>query len=151
MSVKKQRFSVIELILQTEIMRSQTDLQKALSKRGFYVTQATLSRDIRELQMIKMPDQDGLYRYVLPEMDTKESPKITPLLGVFSIEFSESLAVIKTRPGFAMGIASFIDEQKLKEILGTIAGDDTILIIPREGYSRSQVNDTLEELLVFIG
>ena len=146
MSAKKQRLSVIEHILHTEIVRSQNDLRKSLMDRGFEVAQATLSRDIRELQMIKTPDQSGYYRYILPDMDTKESRKTMPLFGVLSVEFSGNLAVTKTRPGFAMGIASFIDEQAPEEILGTIAGDDTILVIPREGFSKSQVNETLIRL-----
>ena len=72
MNGKKQRFSVIERILRKEIVRSQSELQKALINNGFIVTQATLSRDIRQLKIVKKPDRDGLYRYILPDMEIKE-------------------------------------------------------------------------------
>jgi transcriptional regulator of arginine metabolism len=67
-------------------------------------------------------------------------------LGFLSLDFSGNLAVIRTRPGYAMGIASDIDKRSPNAILGTIAGDDTILLIPREGFSRMQIIDTLKEL-----
>jgi len=147
MNVKKHRLSVIETILRTEIIRSQHDLLKSLTDKGFEVTQATLSRDIRKLKIFKTPDLDGRYRYILPGMDIQELRFPTPLFGDLTIEFSGNLAVIKTRPGYAMGIASFIDELAKDEILGTVAGDDTILVIPREGYTRTQVKEAISEVI----
>jgi len=145
---KKQRFSVIERILRKEIVRSQCELQKALTDSGFMVTQATLSRDIRQMKIVKKPDRDGLYRYILPDMETKEKRLPTALFNDLTCEFSGNLAVIKTRPGYAMSVASFIDEQTPTEILGTIAGDDTILVIPRDGFTRSQVEETIKQLII---
>ena len=147
MDIKKQRLSVIEDILQKEVIRSQDDLQKSLTDRGFKVTQATLSRDIRQLKIVKTQDREGRYIYILPEMTLKEPRLPTPLFDESTVEFSGNLAVIKTRPGYAMGIASDIDEQAPDEILGTIAGDDTILVIPREGYARVQVEEALTRFL----
>jgi len=144
MSAKRQRLSVIEKILRTEVIRSQDDLQKSLTDRGFEVTQATLSRDIRQLKIIKTPDSDGHYMYILPE---KEPSFIAPQLDEPIVEFSGNLAMIKTRPGYAMGIASDIDKHAPDEILGTIAGDDTILVIPREGYTQIQVKEVLTKIL----
>ncbi|MDR2916504.1 MAG: arginine repressor [Tannerella sp.] len=147
MSTRKQRLSVIESIIRKEVIRSQDDLQKSLVDSGFEVTQATLSRDIRQLKIVKIHDSEGRYVYMLPDMTMKEPRLPTPLLDESVVEFSGNLAVIKTRPGYAMGIASDIDEHAPDEILGTIAGDDTILVIPREGYTRLQIKDALARFL----
>ena len=147
MSARKQRLSVIANILCKEVIRSQDDLQRSLTDRGFEVTQATLSRDIRRLKIVKTLDGEGRYRYVFPDMGLKESLLPAPLYDEATIEFSGNLAVIKTRPGYAMGIASDIDKNAPDEILGTIAGDDTILVIPREGHTKIQVNEALSKIL----
>ena len=147
MSAKKQRLSVVENIVRTEVIRSQDDLQRSLTDRGFDVTQATLSRDIRQLKIVKTHDNEGRYVYLLPDMTTQEPRLPTVLLDESVVEFSGSLAVVKTRSGYAMGLASDIDDHAPDEILGTIAGDDTILVIPREGYTRTQVKDALARFL----
>ena len=147
MSLKKQRLSVIENLLRSEVINSQTDLQKALTDKGFDVTQATLSRDVKQLKMVKRYDREGRYRYMLSDMNMKEPRLPTPLLNELTIVFSGTLAVIKTRPGYAMGIASYIDEHAFEEIIGTIAGDDTILVIPQDGYTRLQVKEALTTIL----
>ena len=147
MSAKKQRLAAIEKIIHAESIRSQDDLQKSLIDKGFDVTQATLSRDIRHLKIVKTHDSKGSYVYILPDMALQEPRLPTGLLDESVVEFSGNLAVIKTRPGYAMGLASDIDEHVPEEILGTIAGDDTILVIPREGYTRTQVKDALARVL----
>ena len=147
MGVKKQRLSVIKNILRTEIIRSQIDLQKSLTSKGFNVTQATLSRDVRNLEIFKTHDSEGRYRYILPDMSIKDPRLPTPLFDEATVGFSGNLAVIKTRPGYAMGIASDIDKNASDIILGTIAGDDTILVIPREEFTRLQVKDELAKFL----
>ena len=147
MNAKKQRLLLIEDIIRKENIRSQDDLQKVLIGKGFDVTQATLSRDIRKLKIVKTQDDKGRYVYSLPDMAMPDPRLPTTLLDSSTVEFSGNLAVIKTRPGYAMGLASDIDEHGPNEILGTIAGDDTILIIPREGYDRSQVKSALLRFL----
>ncbi|MDR1723048.1 MAG: arginine repressor [Tannerella sp.] len=147
---KKERLAAIEDIVRREIIRNQDDLQKSLIDRGFEVVQATLSRDIRELKIVKVLDEEGRYLYVLPDAggwtDNKQGANVSR--GVISLEFSGTLAVIKTRPGYAGGIASDIDEHSHEVILGTIAGDDTILIIPREGRTKDEVRAALGRLNV---
>lgn len=142
MSTKKERLDVICRIIKTEEIGNQEDLLKALEDSGFSVTQATLSRDIKQLKVAKVHDGNGEYVYRLPveNVDRQGKPKAskTPY-----VEFSGNLAVIKTRPGYAMGIASDIDTLASREILATIAGDDTILVIPRDGISRKKVIDVL--------
>ena len=147
MSAKKQRLLIIEDIIRKEAIRSQDDLQKSLIDKGFDVTQATLSRDIRQLKIVKAQDSEGRYEYILPDMATSESRLPAALLDKSTVEFSGNLAVIKTRPGYAMGLASDIDDHAPDEILGTIAGDDTILVIPREGYAQAQVKQALARFL----
>jgi transcriptional regulator of arginine metabolism len=137
--MKEERLQIICNIVRKEIIRSQDDLLKSLHDKGYNITQATLSRDIKQLRIIKKHDENDLYVYSLPEATASETGIPKPL----RIEFSENLAVIKTRPGYAMGIASEIDAHASNEILGTIAGDDTILVIPREGYSREQITAAL--------
>lgn len=147
MNERKQRLSVIENIIRTEVIRSQDDLRKSLFNRGLDVTQATLSRDMKQLKIARTHDGDDRYVYTLPDVTLQESRLPTALLDESLVEFSGNLAVIKTRPGYAMGIASDIDEHTPDEILGTIAGDDTILVIPREGYTRVQVRNALARFL----
>ena len=110
------------------------------------VTQATLSRDIKQLKVAKVHDGTGDYVYRLPEESISKQAqpegKKKP-----NIEFSGNLAVVKTRPGYAMGIASDIDSQAPSEILATIAGDDTILVIPRNGVSQEKVIAALSHFI----
>jgi transcriptional regulator of arginine metabolism len=144
-AMKEQRLQIITHIISHEVIRNQDDLIKALAKKGIPVTQATLSRDIKELKIVKKRDANNLYVYSLPEpASAGQGATDTELLNV---EFSGNLAVVKTRPGYAMGIASDIDKHNPREIAGTIAGDDTILIIPREGYSREQVASALSHYI----
>ena len=141
MSTKNERLEAICRIINEEPVYNQEQLMKLLNEKGFVVTQATLSRDIRQLKVAKVHDASGMYIYRLPEqvlMNGASQEGMTP-----NIEFSGNLAVIKTRPGYAMAIASDIDTHAPKEILGTIAGDDTILVIPREGFSRQNILDAL--------
>ena len=131
MTVRKERLEAISRIIRTKKIRNQEELLKQLRASGFSVTQATLSRDIRQLKIARL--HDGIYQ-------PTEVPAPAPLQRIhYGLEFSGNLAVLKTRPGYAMGIASDIDACAPQEILATIAGDDTILIIPREGYSRENI------------
>ena len=136
MSTKKERLDAICGIIQTKVISNQEELLKELEDSGFSVTQATLSRDIKQLKVAKVHDGNGDYVYRLPE--GKKKP---------NIEFSGNLAVVKTRPGYAMGIASDIDSHAPSEILATIAGDDTILVIPRNGVSQEKVIAALSHFI----
>lgn len=131
------RLEAINRLVQTSMICSQDELQERLKLEGFEVTQATLSRDMRRLKIFKNHEGDRMV-YRLPLQPSAEKT-------MMDIEFSGSLAVLRTRPGYAMGIASDIDAQLFPEILATIAGDDTILVVPREGYSREDVRKVLEQ------
>ena len=152
MKTKRERLSIIERLVRSNIISNQEDLLNLLDKEGFNVTQATLSRDIKQLKIVKSPNTNGTYIYTIPETNiytesrSREVDEFTSR-GFVSIEFSDKLAVVKTRPGYAMGIASDIDDKASNIILGTIAGDDTILLIPREGVNRKEI---IKALSLFI-
>lgn len=146
MNGKKERLESIRQIIQKEIIGNQEELLNKLNERGFSVTQATLSRDIKLLNIVKIADSEGNYVYRLPDYSVFIQSS-TEKVDHPSIEFSGGLAVVKTRPGYAMGIASDIDTHAPREILATIAGDDTILIVPREGMSRSEIVKALEPFI----
>ena len=150
MHSKKERLkTILDLIGKTKLS-NQEELLFLLKKKGFDITQATLSRDMKELKIIKSPDADGNYIYTdSSSKNTIGNNAVNELAsnGVISLAFSEKLAVIKTRPGYAMGIASDIDLHVSHVVLGTIAGDDTILLIPKEKFSREEIIKALTLLI----
>jgi transcriptional regulator of arginine metabolism len=150
MKTKKDRLSTILYLIENQPVGKQGELLDLLSERGFSVTQATLSRDINQLKLIKKPNYSGHYIYTVSEKHIyaeKKNKSSSSIIGFISLEFSGNLAVIKTRPGYAMSIASEIDNTSAHVILGTIAGDDTILLIPRENMDKQTVKETLATLL----
>lgn len=154
MKTKEKRLDAICEVIKNKTVRNQEELLKHLTAKGIKTTQATLSRDIKQLKVAKNHDGNDNYIYALPDesRSRQESKSDSPkkelsTLGYADIEFSGNLAVIKTRPGYAMGIASDIDAKAPREILGTIAGDDTILLIPREGFSREEIVEALSHFI----
>lgn len=147
MGGKTKRLLEIKDIIRKNKVSSQEELLSLLRGRGFELTQATLSRDMKFLKVSRVIDDEKEYAYVLPEKESmEEEKKITSSNGFLSMEFANNLAVIKTVPGFASSIAVAIDQYDAHEILGTIAGDDTILLIPREGIGQGE----LKRILVMI-
>ena len=136
MKIRRQ-MKILELIEREEI-GTQEELAEKLRQSGFDVTQATVSRDIKELRLIKVPTGDHTYRYAAPRepqpANLQERLKRMFRDSATSIDFSENLLVIRTLPGNAMALASVIDGSNWPEIIGTVGGDDTILVIvkPRE-------------------
>ncbi|MFV0468225.1 MAG: arginine repressor [Dysgonomonas sp.] len=147
---KQARHKIIKETIDSVEVDSQDSLLNLLINKGIDVTQATLSRDIKEMKVVKMPTSSGNYAYQSPTLlsnDFVENPGRMSSFGFLSIEFSGHLAVIKTRPGYAMAIAGEIDMKAGKTILGTVAGDDTILIIPKEGITRDEILKSLKSLI----
>jgi len=141
-------------LVNTHSPNSQGKLLKLLHERGFPITQTTLSRDIKQLKISKMPDEKGNYIYMTPLQENDFSNRFfvkdkvpSSSRGFLSFEFSNQLGVIKTRPGFTSELASDIDHQASHFILGTIAGDDTILLIPREGVNKQDILDVLVRII----
>ena len=147
MKRRTERLLAIKRIISTFSISSQDELMDKLAELDYSYTQATLSRDLKFLKVGKFADEIKGTRYILPEMQTvkedSETDKKFPVSGFQTLEFTNNLAVIRTLPGFAGGIASAIDNLKAYEILGTIAGDDTILIIPRENIPQSNIKNLL--------
>ena len=140
------RQEAVAIILREEWIRNQEELQKSLEKKGFEVTQATLSRDLRQLHVMKIMDPIRGLRYILPEdKDLREAMTRVPdhMDGVLSVEFSGQFGVIRTLPGFANGVAFTLDYQQIPEIMGTIAGDDTILVILKEGVTKNLISGVI--------
>jgi len=136
------RFQAITEIIRSKIVGNQIELNNILREKGYDVTQATLSRDLKCMKIYKTPIADGLYKYTLPnssKQSVQTSSSVFSNDAVLSLEFSGQLAVVKTKPGYAGAIAYNIDNNTNDDILGTIAGDDTILIILREGVNRDNV------------
>ncbi|HHY31838.1 MAG TPA: arginine repressor [Firmicutes bacterium] len=133
--MKAKRHARVLKIIRDKVVETQEDLARELRKEGFKVTQATVSRDIKELRITKLPTSDGRYRYGLPhERSQEEAQRRLERLfadSVVAVDFSENLVVIKTLTGNAHAVAAAIDEADFKEIVGTIAGDDTILAVVR--------------------
>jgi transcriptional regulator of arginine metabolism len=127
---KQARHISIREIITHRLIASQEDLCKALKSAGFDVTQATLSRDMKELGIARVNSPDGA-RYVL-HVESEER-RLQSFIGyeIQHIESNESLIVIKTLPGRAQGVAEIIDSMRIPDILGTIAGDNTIFITPK--------------------
>jgi transcriptional regulator of arginine metabolism len=147
---KTKRLLAIENIISEENISTQDELLKILKGKGISCTQATLSRNLRQLGVGRVPDGMGGYRYSLPENQrNQEKPvfKLNIVPVIQDIIDAKGLMVIKTMPGNASNTAFFIDGTGRYEIAGTIAGDDTILVIPRDGVTVQQVHTCLEIIL----
>ena len=154
MKSKNNRLDAIKIIISSKEIGSQEDLLQELTKEGFQLTQATLSRDLKQLKVAKAASMNGNYVYVLPNNTMyrrmTEQQSATEMLrsdGVRGIEFSGNIAVIRTRPGYASSVACDIDTHHFDEILGTIAGDDTIMLVLREGCTRTSVLNALSLII----
>lgn len=152
MKKKIERLSVIREIILNGNVQSQDELLVKLKQNGFCLTQATLSRDLKILQVGKIPHPAKGYVYIIPGADKRENSQEQTRVnfladGFKGLQFSGNLAVVRTLPGYASSIAAVIDKAVLWEIIGTIAGDDTILIILREGGSKTDLINALINIM----
>lgn len=155
MKIKKSRLDAIRLILSTQSISSQEELLNELAKEGFKLTQATLSRDLHQLRVVKTVKTPGQYKYELPrsnqyrnnENDSKPLTAQQETNGFLSIKFSGNIAVIRTKPSYAGTLAYHIDNYDFPEIIGTIAGDDTVMLIIAEETTRSSVLKALRNII----
>lgn len=144
---KRERHGAILEIIRTHRVTSQEALRALLAEQGIEVTQATLSRDIRELRLVKVPGAAGTPHYTLPE-EWEHTPPLESLLPTLfvSAEGTNNLLVVKTMTGGAQAVALAIDWEEWPEVLGTIAGDDTILMILRKARFLPVVQRRIEEV-----
>lgn len=153
MNSRDKRLDALRIILESSELGSHEEILAQLAHMGWRVTQATLSRDLTKLRAAKIMSAKGP-RYVLPDSPGYRRtirPDVIPSYlrsaGMRTIAFSGQLAVIHTRPGYASGLASDIDSHQLPTVIGTIAGDDTILCILAEGAERQTFVDEMAELV----
>ena len=141
---------IIELINKFDI-ETQDDLADRLMKEGFKVTQATVSRDIRDLKLMKMTNEDGKQKYIIVQSsDLEMSDKYRRVLrdGFVSIDRAENILVIKTVSGMAMAVAAALDSMEWREIVGCIAGDDTIMAAIRTKEDALPVMERIRRLII---
>ncbi|MCQ2215650.1 MAG: hypothetical protein MJZ31_06980 [Bacteroidales bacterium] len=140
---KQYRQQLIKELIQSKTIRSQDDLLELLKEQSITTTQATLSRDLRELKVAKVTDSDG-YKYVLSHNTTGAHPLRNPsassiVPGSLTIEMSGQMCVLHTMPGYAGAVAATLDAMQLRGVMGTLAGDDTILMILRSDADKSYI------------
>lgn len=140
---------IIEIIRSTPI-ETQDQLAGELTRAGFAVTQATVSRDIKELGLIKIPGDNNTSRYALPGREAspggEERLRRQFINSVQGIDCSENLIVVKTLPGDAQGVASAIDQARLPGVIGTVAGDDTIMVVVKPRSAAEDLMRRFREL-----
>ena len=143
-------------LIKNHCIGSQEELARRLAERGYVVTQATLSRDLKMLKTTKVPTDRGTYMYILPDSNTlKDKLLATGQLemnanyqsGFVSLALSRNIAVIKTRNGYAPGLAYDIDMSNTPEILGTIPGSDTIIAVLREDVTHDDARKIFRRFL----
>ncbi len=150
MKNKIKRLSAIREIISGSVVGSQEELLQLLLEKGYELTQATLSRDLKYLKVAKTSNASGEYVYQLtPQVKEREEKTSVFASGniLRSVSFSGNIAVLHTRPGYASSLASEIDENGKEVFLGTVAGDDTIIAVIRESVTRDEV---LKNLSTFI-
>lgn len=146
---KSRQGKVIEIIEKYDV-ETQEDLASRLREAGFQVTQATVSRDIRELKLTKMPTGKGRQKYViLKQEDTHMGDKYIRVLrdGFVSMDNAQNILVMKTVAGMAMAVAAAVDALKFKEVVGCIAGDDTIMIAVRTVEETQQLMERIRSMM----
>lgn len=148
--MKKDRHGkIVELIGEYEL-ETQEELAEKLRQAGYKVTQATVSRDIRELNLSKVPVGGGRQKYaLLPERHGEMGNKYVRVLreGMNGMAMAQSLLVVKTVSGMAMAVAAALDAMHMKEIVGTIAGDDTIMLAVRSAEEAEIVREKIDHVL----
>lgn len=144
---KQARLHTIKEIISSRAIASQDELRRELKKRRCDVTQATLSRDMKELGMIWIASPDGS-RYALQPAGEMRALRPLVTAEILSIEHNEALIVVHTLPGCANTVGEYIDVQKHPDVIGTVAGDNTLLVIPRSQRRTALVMQFLKHKLI---
>jgi transcriptional regulator of arginine metabolism len=146
---RTQRLKKIKDLIKEKRIESQEALLDLLQSEHYSVTQATLSRDLKYLKVSKVSDGWSGYYYTLPDEENTGESEMGYIQdvhrGVLSIEFSGNLGVVKTRPGHADSVAFALDKLNVPELLGTLAGDDTIFLVLREGASKEELLESFQK------
>ena len=147
--MKRQRQEALLDLVRKEPLASQEEIRRRLARLGHRATQSTISRDLEELGLVRGRGPDGRHRYIPAENgDVHATVPLPSLLRGFatSVEASANLLVIRTLPGTANAVASGLDRSEIDDVLGTVAGDDTIMVVLRESSSGRRTARTLREM-----
>ncbi len=145
MSKKKERQFTIKRVVQNEVIANQKELLARLHQLGFKTTQATLSRDLHEMGIVRVPMVDG-YRYVISEEEGSQSFLKIVGMEILGIYNNENLVIVRTLTGRAKGVALFIDQSKHEHILATVAGENAILVVPDFTENIAKIKTDLEKM-----
>ncbi|NLW24308.1 MAG: arginine repressor [Clostridia bacterium] len=147
--MKSKRHKKILELIQKQVISTQEELARALRKEGVRVTQATVSRDIKELGLVKVPIGKDLYKYASPHEVTVSESRLAFMLKEFVLkyDYSNNLIVLRTPPGNAQAVASHLDNAQWEEVIGTVAGDDTILLVIKPEEAVPKVLSRIESYL----
>lgn len=148
--MKLSRHAKILELIEKKPIETQDELVDELRKSGFNVTQATISRDIKDLRLVKIMDENGRYRYAsLNKTEEDVSNKLFTLLSqsLVSVDYAGNIVVLKTLSGTAMAAAAAIDALNFKDIVGTLAGDDTIFVLVRDSQNVSEILARFKSLI----
>lgn len=148
MGKKKDRLALIKQIIAQELIGSQEELIVQLAKRGVHSTQSTLSRDFKEINISKIPHPEKGYIYVSADHLTSRIDVATSNLDdiVLGVKFSANICVVATKSGYANAVGVVVDSYKSPDILGSVAGDNTIILVLREGAEHKSVLEVLCKL-----
>ena len=150
MKNKTKRLAAIKEIITNSVVGSQEELLQLLLEKGYELTQATLSRDLKCLKVAKTSNASGEYVYQLPPQEKGREDKISVFTSgniLRSINFSGNIAVLHTRPGYASSLAYEVDENGKEVLIGTVAGDDTVIAVIRENVTRDEVMKNLSTFI----
>lgn len=148
--MKARRQAKILELIKTSVIETQEELAEALGRQGIPVTQATVSRDIKELQLNKVPTGDGRYRYALPdEVPTGAWEKRRRMFqeSVLGIDHSGNIIIVKSLPGTAPGVGLALDHLGWPEMIGSVAGDDTVIVIIKPVEATTEVAERIRGLM----
>lgn len=151
MASKEQRHRAIQEVISSESISTQAELVERLRARGYNVTQATVSRDINELRLVRVPLGRGKHKYALAHLELAEDA-MDELRRIFQtfvhdVDRGENVVVLKTTDGHATGIALLMDRLRRDDIVGTLAGEDTIMVVGRTVAEAQSLQEELEGLL----
>ena len=149
--MKNTRQNEIIKIVQSQDVETQEQLLEELKSRGFVTTQATISRDIKELRLVKELTGSGGYRYALSERKTASTSdtRLRNIFkeGVISVDVAQNIVVVRTMPGLASAACSALDNMEIEGVVGTLAGDDTGILIMRDNALAQQFSSEVHKLL----
>lgn len=146
---KKRQEKILELISKYEI-DTHEDMIARLGDEGYIVTQATISRDMRDLRLTKVPTARGTYKYAVSSANAHSNAiKLNHAVvdSIVSVEYALNNIIIKTYPGLAQAVASGVDSLNNDNILGCVGGDDTIIVVTRDVESAGEISETIRELM----